>query len=116
MKWRLRRRAEQSPVTEQRLPIPGNPEPIDKFEGERRTVENADLRQDVRLKRRYANGALFAIGSQLLVADGVFVVYGWQNHWQLAPEVILGWLSATVVEVIGVVLVITRYLFPARGN
>ena len=98
------------------MPIPGNPEPIDRFEGERRGLENQDRQQDVKLKRRYANGALFAIGTQLLVADAVFVVYGWRNHWQLAPEVMLGWLSATVVEVIGVVLVITRYLFPAGGS
>lgn len=33
-------------------------------------------------------------------------------HWQVPTAAIQAWLAATVVQVIGIVLVITRSLFP----
>jgi hypothetical protein len=54
---------------------------------------------------------------QLAVADVVFIVYAWAGaHWHLTPTVINVWLVGTLVEVIGVVLVVTRYLFPRRDG
>jgi len=73
--------------------------------------------QDIKLKKKYANWLLWLITIQLVVADAVFVVYGWEGkHWQLEPSVIQVWLIATLVELIGVALVITRYLFPRRDR
>jgi hypothetical protein len=43
---------------------------------------------------------------------GVFVWYGDTNAWHIPALAITGWLAATVVQVMSVVLVITRYLFP----
>jgi hypothetical protein len=73
--------------------------------------------QDIRLKRIYALTLLIALGVQVAIADGVFVAYAWAGaDWKLTPAVINVWLGATVVQVIGVVLVVTRYLFPRRDN
>lgn len=73
--------------------------------------------QDIKLKKKYANWLLWLITIQLVVADAVFVVYAWEGkHWQLDPSVIQVWLIATLVELIGVALVITRYLFPRRDR
>jgi hypothetical protein len=63
-------------------------------------------------RRQYAKWALIGLGSQLGIADVVFVIYGFYRSWNVPTEVMTSWLGATVVEVIGVVLVITRHLFP----
>jgi hypothetical protein len=78
-------------------------------------IHGFDLRQDVQLKRRYAMWSLVLVAAQLLVADLVFVAYAWAGEgWELSAGVIEVWLAATLVELIGVALVITRYLFPRR--
>lgn len=74
-----------------------------------------DKAQDIELKRTYARWLLILMAAQLLVADAVFVVYAWAGvDWKLTPGVINVWLGATFVEVVGIVLVVTRYLFPRR--
>lgn len=73
--------------------------------------------QDIKLKKKYANWLLWLITIQLVVADAVFVAYAWEGeHWQLDASVIQVWLITTLVELIGVALVITRYLFPRRDR
>ena len=75
----------------------------------RRREKAAD---DVRkLRRAYAITLLGALFVQIVVADGVFYLYGNGNQWHIPPEAISAWLGATVIEVIGVVIVITRFLF-----
>ncbi|WIB16290.1 hypothetical protein DEJ34_03915 [Curtobacterium sp. MCPF17_050] len=77
----------------------------------------ADHHLDVQLKAMVARGALGAMFGQLLVADVVFFLYAWLGRdWKVPGEVMLGWLSATVVEVIGVVVVVAGYLFPKDGH
>lgn len=71
--------------------------------------------EDLKLKRRVGNGALGVMLLQILIADVVFVIYGFGNDWHIPGTAVVGWLSATVVEVIGVVVVITNYLFPGGG-
>jgi hypothetical protein len=74
-----------------------------------------DIRQDIQLKRKYANVLLWMMGGQLTVANIVFVVYAWAGtDWHIETGVIQVWLAATVVQIIGVVLVVVRYLFPRR--
>jgi hypothetical protein len=77
----------------------------------------ADHHLDVQLKSMVARGALWAMIGQLVVADTVFVLYaGLGRDWNVPGEVMLGWLTATVVEIIGVVVVVARYLFPKDGH
>ena len=74
-----------------------------------------DLEQDIELKKTYATTLLVAMLGQLAIADAVFIAYAWAGvHWHLTATVINVWLVGTLVEVIGVVLVVTRYLFPRR--
>jgi hypothetical protein len=70
--------------------------------------------QRLDLRGRYANGALIGVAVQLAIADAVFIAYGFGVKWNIPTPAIATWLSATVVEVIGVVLVITRSLFPDK--
>lgn len=73
--------------------------------------------QDIQLKKTYARWLLRLVAAQLFLADVVFVVYAWVGeHWELDAAVVQVWLVTTLVELIGVALVITRYLFPRRDG
>ena len=61
------------------------------------------------------------MGIQVLIADVAFYWYGFEHvingrRWQIPAGAIQVWLAATVVQVIGIVLVIARSLFPSDGT
>ena len=72
-------------------------------------------KSDLHLRELYANVLLIALAAQLAVADAVFILYAWLGvDWNISQPIIGAWLGAAVVQVIGVVLVVTRSLFPPR--
>jgi hypothetical protein len=80
-------------------------------------LQGLDHWQDIQLKKSYAMSLLRLVAVQLFVADAVFIVYAWAGaHWELNPGVVQFWLGATIVELIGVALVVTQYLFPKRDK
>lgn len=82
-----------------------------------RFLHEKERKQDRELKLSYATWLRRSLTTQLIVADLVFVVYAWVGKkWVLEPVVVNVWLGATVVQVIGVVLVVTRHLFPQRDH
>jgi hypothetical protein len=73
--------------------------------------------QEHQLRQRYANWIIGILAAQLMVADGAFVAFAWAGKgWDLSPGVIEVWLGATVVQVVGIVLIVTRHLFPNRDR
>lgn len=79
----------------------------------------AHSKQTLKFRNVYGWVLLGALLAQLALADAVFIVYAWRGvHWDIPGPVMTAWLSATVVEVIGVVYAITRSLFPLgdRGS
>jgi glutathione S-transferase len=73
--------------------------------------------QEHGLRQMYANWILWLLGAQFVIADAVFVSFAWiGKSWDLSPGVIEVWLAATVVQVVGVVAIVTRHLFPSRDR
>lgn len=73
--------------------------------------------QEHGLRQSYADWLLWLLGAQFLIADAVFVAFAWAGRrWDLPPEVIEVWLAATVVQVVGVVAIVSRHLFPNRDG
>lgn len=73
--------------------------------------------QEYDLRRTYARGVILLLTGQFLLADAVFVVFAWAGkRWDLSTAVIDVWLAATVIQVVGIVLVVTRNLFPDRDG
>jgi hypothetical protein len=69
------------------------------------------------LKRTYAMWILALLGVQLLLANAIFVAFAWAGEdWHLSTAVVQAWLAATAVQIVGVVLVVTRHLFPNRDG
>lgn len=89
---------------------------------EREWAQEISLRQmlaeqEYGLRQRYADWILWLLGAQFAIADGVFVAFAWVGRrWDLPPGVIEVWLAATVAQVVGVVAVVTRHLFPVRDG
>lgn len=83
---------------------------------DRRNAQKLQHRKEEHELRKKVSVLVYGgIGLQLLVVDIVFVLYAWKGrNWDVPVEAIAAWLGATVIEVIGVVLAITRYLFPPR--
>lgn len=85
-------------------------------EGLDREVVRQDFEQDIALKKMYARWLLVAMSVQIGFANLGFFLYGGANRWSIEPVVMQFWLPAAVVQVIGIVYVIARYLFPRRDN
>jgi glutathione S-transferase len=89
---------------------------------DRKRAQELELRQlfaeqEHRLRQSYADWLLRLLGAQFLIADVVFVAFAWAGRrWDLPPGVIEVWLAATVVQILGVVAVVTRHLFPGRDG
>lgn len=83
--------------------------------GELQHLQEKRDKQEIDLRKTYAIGLLIILSAQLFIADLVFVVFAWVGkNWDLSTAVIDTWLGAVVVQVIGVVSIVTRHLFP--GN
>jgi hypothetical protein len=103
------------------LPTPDVPQEYRHLE-ERERAQGISLRQlfaeqEHRLRQKYADWIIWILGAQLLIADAVFLAFAWAGRgWDLSPGVIEVWLAATVVQVVGIVLIVTRHLFPNRDG
>jgi hypothetical protein len=102
-------------------PTPDIPEEF-KHLKERERVQGLSPRklfaeQEHGLRQKYADWIIWLLGAQFVVADIVFVVFARAGRsWDLPPGVIEVWLAATVVQVVGVVAIVTRHLFPDRAG
>ena len=84
---------------------------FDDLSRQQRRQREKDATQNRKLRLVYAGVLLLVMLAQIAAADWVFYLYGRANSWMIPPEAIQAWLAATVIEVIGVVVVITRFLF-----
>jgi hypothetical protein len=103
--------------------IPGaQPAPtLAQHEAEKRRLASQREKNLLAYGKVYAYGALIAMGIQILIADVAFYWYGYEHvvhrhHWQIPTGAIQVWIGATVVQVIGIVLVIARSLFPSDAG
>jgi hypothetical protein len=74
-------------------------------------------RHDLSLRKRVSAFALIGVSAELVIANAVFVAYAWAGeHWRVPTDAINVWLGATVIQIIGILYVITNYLFPKSGT
>lgn len=73
--------------------------------------------QNMELRDRIASVSIALVCIQIFVANVFFLIYLLTNLNDTNPNVMIAWLSASVVEVIGIMLVVARSLFkPDRNN
>jgi len=82
-------------------------------ETERRRLAGTAEWDRLGARRVYAYGLLGLAAVQLAVADAAFLIYGFYNDWRIPVAAVDAWLGATIVQVIGALMVIARALFPS---
>ena len=86
----------------------------DRLEGDRREALNERVKDENKLRNKLGNALLWMVGAQLVVSDIFLSIFMCQNaHNQ---TIMLAWLSACVVEIIGIIWVITRSIFPFKDK
>jgi hypothetical protein len=83
---------------------------------DRKKLDLEDRKAVLAMKQVFARGVSIVVGLQLAMADAVFFIYGVENNWQIPGAVMIAWLSATMVQSIGIVYIIARHLFPPQGK
>lgn len=73
-------------------------------------VDNEE--QDLNLRRMVAKWSIGFVCAQLIAANLFFGWYLWFNRVDPDAKIMTVWLASTVIEVIGIVAVIARSLFP----
>lgn len=70
---------------------------------------------DNKLRKMMVYWAIGFVGTQILISDGLVVYYIaaelWRDH-SIAPQIIMTWLGTSLAEIIGILWVIARNLFP----
>lgn len=73
-------------------------------------------RSDLTLRVIYARALLLAMIAQVALADWFFWKYMLAFEFRAPEKTMIAWLAGGVVEIIGLVFVITRYLFPDNND
>lgn len=72
--------------------------------------------QNLALRKRIANVAMWAVGIQMALANLLFAKYMCAVSFQPEPVVMISWMTSTVVQIVGIAMVVTRNLFPSRNG
>ena len=73
-------------------------------------------RQNLKLRKRVANAAMWAVGIQMGLTNFAFFVYMGQNGFNPEPPVMIAWMSSTVVQIVGIAVGVAKGLFPQRTS
>lgn len=102
---------------------------IDSEEACRRRKQKADadkeaskaerLKDENKLRRRLGTTAIVVVVIQLFICDAFVLLYGLyckSNGWEIPPQVVISWMASTIVEIVGLLLVMAKSLFPVNGK
>ena len=93
-----------------RLSVKSDQHRFEEIEGDRRQALSERVKDENRLRNMLGYVLLGIVGVQLVISD--IFLYKFMCANPHSTSVMLAWLSACVIEVIGLVWVITRSIFP----
>lgn len=79
-------------------------------------VRLAGHRLDLTLRRFWAFSLLAVLLGLLSFTEWLFYEYLGNQHWNVPGSTVDVWLSATVVQLVGLAAIIVHYLFPRRDR
>ncbi|RYN12662.1 hypothetical protein PG2006B_1128 [Bifidobacterium animalis subsp. animalis] len=109
--------AKRREIQDEKYPVKVDPDRTakDANKKRRRDAKAERAEDDNKLRKLMVYWALRFVGLQIVVCDLVMAGYVitelCKNH-PIAPQVIMTWLSTSLVEVVGILWVIARNLFP----
>lgn len=91
----------------------GGARKLENLDDEHKRAVTNDLKTDTNLKKIYATWFIGILIGQLLIMNAIFVAVGY-GCLTFESGVLKLYMGGTLAEVFGIVIVITRYLFPGR--
>lgn len=82
----------------------------------REEVYLENQQQNLALRKSIAEIAVWAVGIQMFLTNVTFVGYMNAVDYQPEPVVMISWMTSTVVQIVGIAMVVTRNLFPRRNG
>lgn len=79
-------------------------------------AEQKKARQQNRLRKRFFKWAGLTVVGSLFGNFVLFTIFMFWNKGDVADSVMIAWISATVVEVLGIAYIIANYLFDNPGS
>ncbi|MGW6376208.1 hypothetical protein ACWFRB_09115 [Rhodococcus sp. NPDC055112] len=79
-------------------------------------AELKKAKQQNKLRKRYFKWAGLTVIGSLVGNFGIFVTYIISQWGSVSDPVMIAWISATVVEVLGIAYIIANYLFPPENG
>lgn len=85
------------------------------------STDAAIARDRQRMSNKLFNGygwvLLVILIGQLIIGDLLFFLFEWRGvHWHLDDTAISAWLGSTIVQVSGIVIIVTKHLFPNQDG
>jgi hypothetical protein len=117
--------AEADTLLAEATPVDPSPATTASHSLEKRERDLSKLRMedhllDTRLKKLIGRIAILAMIVQLACTNIGFAAYmiwmQWISGSAIPQAVMIGWFSSTFVEIVGLVLVVAKYIFPSTGN
>ena len=93
--------------------IAGDAKDANKSRKEKAKAQRAE--DDNRLRKLMTGWAILFVGLQIVISDTLVIIYvitELRNGKDIAPQIIMAWLGTSLVEIIGILWVIARNLFP----
>ncbi|MCT2189101.1 hypothetical protein M3E01_10160 [Corynebacterium kefirresidentii] len=72
--------------------------------------------QNLDLRRKIADASIWAVGLQMALTNGIFIRYMCAAAFKPEPEVMISWMGSTVVQIVGIALVVAKGIFPQRSG
>jgi hypothetical protein len=88
-------------------------------ERETKRLQNVALAQDINLRKDFAWDIFYLIVAWLILVFVVLILQGFavaisHHEFRLSDSVVLALIGGTTVNVLGIFIIVVRYLFPTR--
>jgi hypothetical protein len=85
------------------------------LDAEQKKAEIGGTIQDIRERKKYAHRSFCLVAVWLFVIGAVIILQGFKVlGFSLEPEVLMALIGGTTTGIIGIFLIVSRYLFPRR--
>jgi hypothetical protein len=89
----------------------------DKLNERRNQIRVEREESDATLAKLVGRGFTTLMVFQVVAIDAGFFWYAAENNWNISPSVMVAWLGAGALQVVGsVALVVARHLFPGKDD
>ncbi|RFZ49356.1 hypothetical protein MSS2_04253 [Mycobacterium marinum] len=95
---------------------PSRRQPVQNFDQAMASHQLKEQRSNFNFRRIYAFVLLFAMIAQVGIADYFFWRYMRAYEFKVPEQSMSVWIGAAVVQLIGLVVIITKYLFPNKSD